>query len=86
MKESSRAAAAAPHADDNAAVGPPFSIGDHVFANDQAPGDYRRRTGIITEIGPGTLEFRVEFEDGRQPTTGYLQSEWLSRMSRPRAL
>ena len=86
MKESSRAAAAAPHADDNAAVGPAFSIGDPVLANDQAPGDYRRRTGIITEIGPGTLEFRVEFEDGRQPTTGYLRSDWLSRMSRPRAL
>jgi hypothetical protein len=86
MKESSRAAAAAPHANDNAAVRPGFSIGDHVLANDQAPGDYRRRNGIITEIGPGTLEFRVEFEDGRQPTTGYLQSEWLYRMNRSRGL
>ena len=26
----------------------------------------------MTELGPGKSEYRVEFEDGRQPTTGYL--------------
>jgi len=60
---------------------PEFSVGDPVLVNDHAPGDYRRRTGIITEVGPGT-EFRIEFEDGRQPTTGYLISEWLNRVNR----
>ena len=63
------------------AVPPEFSVGDQVRANDNAPEDYRRRTGIITEVGPGA-EFRIEFEDGRQPTTGYLISEWLNRVSR----
>ena len=59
-----------------------FSVGDQVLANDHAPGDYRRRGGIITEVGPGTSEFRIEFEDGRLPTTGYLLSEWLYPVSR----
>ena len=49
-----------------------FAIGDRVRANAQAPRDYRRRDGTVTEIGPGESEFRVEFEDGRRPTTGYL--------------
>ena len=51
-----------------------FSIGDRVRANDRAPHEYRGRDGTITEIGPGEPEFRVEFDDGRQPTTGYLTS------------
>lgn len=63
------------------AVPPEFSVGDQVFANEHAPADYRRRSGIITEVGPGA-EFRIEFEDGRQPTTGYLITEWLYRVSR----
>jgi hypothetical protein len=48
------------------------AIGDRVRANAQAPRDDRRRDGTVTEIGPGDSEFRVEFEDGREPTTGYL--------------
>jgi hypothetical protein len=59
-----------------------FSVGDQVLVNDHAPGDYRGRAGIVTELGPGTSEFRIEFEDGRQPTTGYLRSGWLDRVSR----
>jgi hypothetical protein len=58
-----------------------FMIGDRVRANERAPGDYRDRDGTITEIGPGQSEFRVEFEDGRQPTTGYLRSSWLDKAS-----
>jgi hypothetical protein len=82
MKDRQRTAATA-HADGHAGDRPPdFTIGDHVLANDLAPRDYRRRDGIVTEIGPGTLEFRIEFEDGRQPTTGYLLSQWLHRTSR----
>jgi hypothetical protein len=56
-----------------------FSIGDRVRANDRAPHEYRGRDGTITEIGPGQPEFRVEFDDGRQPTTGYLMSSWLDK-------
>jgi hypothetical protein len=58
-----------------------LSIGDRVRANDQAPHDYRGRDGTITEIGPGEPEFRVEFEDGRQPTTGYLMAAWLDQVN-----
>jgi hypothetical protein len=54
-----------------------FAIGDRVFANAQAPRDYRRRQGTVTELGPGESEFRVEFDDARQPTTGYLKLSWL---------
>ena len=56
---------------------PTFRIGDGARANDRAPRDYVGRIGMITEFGPGESEFRVEFEDGRQPTTGYLRSGWL---------
>jgi len=49
-----------------------FQVGDRVRANAHAPGDYRDRSGFITELGPGTSEYRVEFDDGQQPTTGYL--------------
>jgi hypothetical protein len=58
-----------------------FTVGDPVAVNDQAPQDYRRRVGVVTEVGPGTSECRVEFEDGRQPTTGYLASAWLARVN-----
>ena len=34
-----------------------FSVGDSAYVNDQAPADYRERTGIITEIGPGKSEY-----------------------------
>jgi hypothetical protein len=59
---------------------PRFVIGDRVRANPQAPRDYRRREGTITEIGPGASEFRVEFDDARQPTTGYLMAPWLEKV------
>jgi hypothetical protein len=60
---------------------PKFQVGDAARANDQAPSDYRDRRGLVTELGPGTSEYRVEFEDGRQPTTGYLVSAWLDRVA-----
>jgi hypothetical protein len=56
---------------------PKFQVGDAARPNAHAPSDYRGRTGLITELGPGKSEYRVEFEDGRQPTTGYLKSRWL---------
>lgn len=56
---------------------PKFKVGDTADANDHAPGDYAGRRGLVTEVGPGKSEYRVEFEDGRQPTTGYLMSWWL---------
>jgi len=58
---------------------PKFQVGDRARANDQAPKDYAGREGIVTELGPGKSEYRVEFEDGRTPTTGYLMSWWLDR-------
>lgn len=61
---------------------PKFQLGDRVRANDQAPGDYRERRGLITELGPGMSEYRVEFDDGQQPTTGYLMASWLHADSR----
>jgi hypothetical protein len=83
MKVRKRTAATAPRANANADGRPAeLSVGDQVIANDHAPGDYRGRGGIITEVGPGTSEFRIEFEDGRRPTTGYLISGWLDRVSR----
>ena len=57
-----------------------FELGDRVRANDKAPGDYRERVGHVSELGPGQSEYRVEFDDGEQPTTGYLQSAWLERV------
>ena len=56
-----------------------FSVGDSAYVNDQAPADYRERTGIITEVGPGKSEYRIEFEDGQTPTTGYLMSSLLEK-------
>jgi hypothetical protein len=58
-----------------------FTEGDAVVANAHAPVEYRGRNGIVTENGPGMSEFRVEFNDGQTPTTGYLRSSWL-RMAR----
>jgi hypothetical protein len=57
-----------------------FQVGDRARANDQAPVDYRRREGFVTETGPGKSEYRVEFDDSVQPTTGYLMSWWLERV------
>jgi hypothetical protein len=51
-----------------------FDVGDRVRVNGGGPADYRDRPGIITEIGPGEDEYRVEFEDDQRPTTGYLFS------------
>jgi hypothetical protein len=65
--------------DENGAP-PRFAVGDRVRANPQAPRDYRTRDGTITELGPGASEFRVEFDDARQPTTGYLLSSCLEKL------
>ena len=59
---------------------PKFQVGDRARANDQAPTDYRRREGFVTETGPGRSEYRVEFDYTMQPTTGYLMSWWLERV------
>ena len=58
---------------------PKFLVGDRAAANSRAPSDYRERVGYITEVGPGRSEYRVVFEVGRQPTTGYLLSWLLDR-------
>jgi len=57
----------------------PFAVGDVVRVSPAAPNDYKGRTAIITEIGPNDDEYRVEFEDGGWPTTGYLVVAWLIR-------
>ncbi len=57
-----------------------FAEGDWVLATEHAPEEYRGRNGVVTENGPGMSEFRVEFNDGRTPTTGYLRSSWLRAM------
>ena len=54
-----------------------IDIGSRVRANDQASPDYKGREGFVTELGPGKSEYRVEFDDGRKPTTGYLMAGWL---------
>jgi len=59
---------------------PKFQVGDRARATDRAPTDYRRREGFVTEAGPGKSEYRVEFDDAIQPTTGYLMSWWLERV------
>jgi hypothetical protein len=55
-----------------------FEIGDRVVVNAKGPRDYRSREGFVTELGSGKSEYRVEFDDGRQPTTGYMSSSWLT--------
>ena len=55
-----------------------FEAGDRVVMNGKAPTDYRGREGFVTELGPGRSEYRVEFDDGRRPTTGYMLSSWLT--------
>ena len=57
----------------------PFLVGNVVRVSPTAPSDYKGRMGIVTEIGPGDGEYRVEFEDGERPTTGYLVANWLMR-------
>jgi hypothetical protein len=54
-----------------------IDVGSRVRVNDQAPADYTSREGFVTELGPGQSEYRVEFDDGRKPTTGYLMAGWL---------
>jgi hypothetical protein len=61
---------------DAQSVRPRLQVGDLVMANGRAPGNYRGRRGLITEIGD-VGECRVEFDDGLQPTTGYLKAVWL---------
>ena len=57
-----------------------LEVGDRVRANDKAPTAYRGRMGRVTEIGPGDDEYRVEFEDGQTPTTGYLGADCVARI------
>jgi hypothetical protein len=54
-----------------------FRVGDLAYVTDEAPEVYQGREALITEIGIGSSEYRVEFEDGRRPTTGYLMAWWL---------
>lgn len=56
---------------------PKFIVGDPVMPNGKASADYRGRRGIVTEISTDGSECRVEFDDGAQPTTGYLKALWL---------
>ena len=56
-----------------------YAVGDIVRVSSAATPDYKGRTGIVTEIGPGDGEYRIEFEDGNRPTTGYLKAAWLIR-------
>jgi hypothetical protein len=58
---------------------PSFAVGDIVRVSPAAPLEYKGRTAIVTEIGPGDGEYRIEFEDGNRPTTGYLKAAWLIR-------
>ncbi len=59
---------------------PKFAIGDRARANENAPGDYEDRIGIITEVGPGRAQYGIRFADGREPSTGHLMSWWLDRV------
>jgi len=54
-----------------------FEVGDRIRVVDSGPADYRGRIGTVTEVGPGESEYRVEFEDDRRPTTGYLDASYL---------
>jgi hypothetical protein len=56
-----------------------YAVGDTVRVSSAAPPDFRGRTGIVTEVGPDDAEYRIEFEDGDRPTTGYLSAAWLVR-------
>ncbi len=56
-----------------------FHIGDQVIVKEKALLEHRARRGLITEISSDGMECRVEFEDGRQPTTAYVLSKWLER-------
>jgi hypothetical protein len=56
-----------------------FAVGDAVRASSNAPREFKGRIGVVTEIGPGDGEYRVEFEDGERPTTGYFPIAWLTR-------
>src|SRR5437016_13361716 len=54
--------------------GPTFKVGERMRVTVDAPSEYRQRAGFITEVGPGKSEYRIEFDDGRQPTTGSLST------------
>ena len=56
-----------------------YSVGDTVRVSSDAPPEYNGRIGVVTEIGPSAGEYRIEFEDGERPTTGYFPTAWLSR-------
>jgi hypothetical protein len=59
-----------------------LDVGATVRVSAAGPAEYKGRTGIITEVGPGDAEYRIEFEDGALPTTGYLTGAWLTRQAR----
>jgi hypothetical protein len=57
-----------------------FQLGDRVRAHGHAlPFDNAGRGGTVTKVEAGPSGHRVEFEDGRCPTSGYLKGEWLDR-------
>ena len=58
-----------------------LDVGATVRVSPAGPLEYRGRTGIVTEVGPGEAEYRIEFEDGGLPTTGYLAGAWLTQQS-----
>ena len=49
------------------------AFAEYLRGNDHAPNAYRDRVGTITEIGPSTSEYRVDYDDDGQPY-GYLMS------------
>ena len=82
IEEQSRRRNAARRAADKRVANAPvlrFAIGEDVMISSSAPSDYRLRRGVITEIGTGGTEYRVEFEDGLRPTTAYLLTKWIVR-------
>ena len=79
MASTSKTPSPAPDGDDGIRE---FRIGDATYANVFAPADFQGRRGHVTEIGPGASEYRVEFEDNRLPTTGYLMAWWMEALPR----
>ena len=52
-----------------------FEVGARVRANENAPGDYQGREGIVAKRGPGKSEYGVQFEG--KTLVEYLNSSWL---------
>ncbi len=60
-----------------------FQPGDQVLANDNAPGDYKGRQGVVLQHGPHKAEYWVRF-DGDERGPGCLDSWCLDPVSRGR--